>query len=233
MIVSRRHLGLSLFAWSAEAQKLCSDCELISRCAADYQSEIAYRQTVAVRISDSGSSEGETRYNIELIGIPPSLYFARKRVSQPMLADVSVVRNNSDLIAVDWRERQFVKAAWSQGLPDARYLADLHFQHHGRFALLDRINASAQVLDRRKQYVRFRMVSLDEAEPWTEELMIDIETNRVTKSTLIREEFRGDTGKVRVRTAMKFTIASAPKELDFQLSGPWEKFRRTNTIITP
>ena len=58
MIVSRRRVGLSLFAWCAQAQKLCSDCELISRCAAVYQSEITYRHTVAVRVTDSGFSEG-------------------------------------------------------------------------------------------------------------------------------------------------------------------------------
>ena len=77
------------------------------------------------------------------------------------------------------------------------------------------------------------MVSLDKAEPWTEDLTIDVGTNRVVKSTLTSEEFRGDTGKVRVRTTMKFTIGSAPKETEFQISVPSEKFRRTNTIMTP
>ena len=233
MIVSRRRVGLSLFAWCAQAQKLCSDCELVSRCAATYQSETAYHDTIAVRVSDSGSTEGETRYSLELLAIPPHLYFARKQVSRPIFADVSVVRNDSELIAVDWRERQFVKSAWSPGLSDAKYLTDLHFRHHRRFALLDRINASIQVLDRGKQDVRYRMVSLDKSEPWTEELTVNVGTNRVVKSTLLSEEFRADRGKVRVRTTMKFTIRSAPKELDFQIRVPAEKFRRTNTVVTP
>ena len=222
-------LLLSSPAWaSLEEPSAC--CDLLARCAAQYQSETELNCQISVTITDSAGSGEKTQYVVTLKAIRNVSYYARKRVTRPLRSDIAIFRHDSTLTALDMVERKYLRFPYDPAGAEAREMKELHFRHYGRFALLDRLDVALSKLRGDRNRCGIELVS--SKEDWTEQIWVDSGNLHVVRSVLQNHEFRGEYGRVRVKSVMDCRIGGPPMESDFVAVIP-KGFRRTNSLSTP